>query len=410
MNLLIVTSHLPYPLSSGGNQAQFHFIEYLRDKIDISIIFNVNRVNNKNALFALKQKWINVSFYPYDWKKQTDRKEVLVSKLYRKLQKKLVKNVFCESDILPFEELTDCFLSHVESVIKRKSIDIVQIDFTTYLPLVTILPLDVKKVFVQHEIQYVRNKLLLSQMERISDKQRLVCSVQRNEEIAMMNKCDCVVTLTEVDKKKLECDGVEVKVVSSPACVSSTDVHVQFIPTDRKLVFIGGSGHYPNYQGLLWFLSRIWNKILIKLPDAQLNIIGKWKDNQVEEILDKYPQIYFKGFVDDLKDALQSSIMIVPILIGSGMRMKIVEAANYGVPFISTTVGVEGLNFKDGEECLIEDDESLFADKIIGLLNNAEQQKIFSQRVREKYEKEYSLEVLGKRRFDILKAVVDGEN
>ena len=84
--------------------------------------------------------------------------------------------------------------------------------------------------------------------------------------------------------------------------------------------------------------------------------------------------------------------MIVPILEGSGIRMKILEAANNGVPFVSCTVGAEGLGFKDGENCFITDDPIIFAERINELLNNHKKLQRFSnaayQHVKQKFSDE----------------------
>ena len=96
------------------------------------------------------------------------------------------------------------------------------------------------------------------------------------------------------------------------------------------------------------------------------------------------------GFVEHLEDAVHGSIMIVPILTGSGMRMKILEAAAMSVPFITTSVGVEGLDFKHDESCLVADTAEEFANAIDCLANDAVLRKRLTENASKVFENKYS--------------------
>lgn len=74
----------------------------------------------------------------------------------------------------------------------------------------------------------------------------------------------------------------------------------------------------------------------------------------------EYPELKLAGYVEDLGSFLKGSVAVVPIRIGSGMRMKILDAVLSKVPFVTTAKGVEGIDFKDGEDCLIVDDPAGF--------------------------------------------------
>jgi glycosyltransferase involved in cell wall biosynthesis len=92
--------------------------------------------------------------------------------------------------------------------------------------------------------------------------------------------------------------------------------------------------------------------------------------------------------------------MIVPILTGSGMRMKILEAAAMSLPFVTTSIGVEGLNFKDHESCLIADTPEDFAQSIIKLSMDAKLRKSLAERANLIFKNQYSKKVLADVRDD----------
>lgn len=104
------------------------------------------------------------------------------------------------------------------------------------------------------------------------------------------------------------------------------------------------------------------------------------------------------GYVEDLSEHAANSIMIVPILTGSGMRMKILDAAAMSVPFVSTTVGVEGLDFHDGESCLIADRAEGFAQALVRQMSDHMLRERIALNAHLLYQKKYSLRALVEKR------------
>jgi glycosyltransferase involved in cell wall biosynthesis len=110
------------------------------------------------------------------------------------------------------------------------------------------------------------------------------------------------------------------------------------------------------------------------------------------------------GFVDDLKSALHNTIMIVPITIGSGIRMKILEAASLGIPFVSTSVGAEGIPLQSNYHCMIADAPSDFTNAILQLKNN-EKRTILIQNAHSLIHDNYSIEALRRNRLAIYSSI-----
>jgi len=89
-----------------------------------------------------------------------------------------------------------------------------------------------------------------------------------------------------------------------------------------------------------------------------------------KEYTEKFENIVFRGFVEDLSSELADSIMIVPLRIGSGVRIKIVDAINNGVPLVSTSIGCEGLNLINQEDAFISDNGRNFIDSVLKLADD----------------------------------------
>jgi glycosyltransferase involved in cell wall biosynthesis len=138
------------------------------------------------------------------------------------------------------------------------------------------------------------------------------------------------------------------------------------------MLFLGSFRHLPNTEALLWFTNHVLPLILERRPTARLILVGS--DPPPHHFLaHNSGSIELRGFVPDIREPLSRySVFVCPILSGSGVRVKLLEAFASGIPCVSTRLGAEGLATTDGDPCALADDPAEFADKVIGLLENPE--------------------------------------
>jgi glycosyltransferase involved in cell wall biosynthesis len=142
---------------------------------------------------------------------------------------------------------------------------------------------------------------------------------------------------------------------------------------NKTLIFCGSLDYTPNINGLLWFYSKIWPQLIKAIPDIELTIIGRNGHHPHYESLKNAPGINFIGEVDDVTPYYhQNHIAIVPLLEGSGTRLKILEAMQMGNPVVSTTIGAEGIVVSHLKNILIADSANDFTNAIIKLLADNE--------------------------------------
>ncbi len=147
------------------------------------------------------------------------------------------------------------------------------------------------------------------------------------------------------------------------------------------MLFLGSFRHLPNYEALTWFVSSVLPLIRLKEPQARLIVIGA--EPPPRHALPEADAIDLKGFVEDIRAPLaEYSVFICPILSGSGVRVKLLEAFASGIPVVSTHLGAEGLASKDGDICALADDPAGFADRVIGLLRDPEKAAEMAERAR----------------------------
>jgi glycosyltransferase involved in cell wall biosynthesis len=163
----------------------------------------------------------------------------------------------------------------------------------------------------------------------------------------------------------------------------------QEIPDKPTLLFLGNMSYLPNTVGADYLISKIWPIISSAVPEAKLLIAGSNPDN-IASFEVSPPGVEFLGFVDDL-DKLYKEVRVVccPIFSGGGTRIKILEAAAYGKPVVSTTIGAEGIDMQDGEEILLRDDPKNFAGACIRLLNDKNYAEKIGQTARSFVDRDY---------------------
>ena len=396
MNLLIITPTPIYPLNSGGAQAQFNMIDQLREKHNITIVYIENRYGEKEAINTLKELWPNVKFHTYSiWAQLTYWKYIYEKgkRAFQILTKKSKKKFIIERIIKPYGiYFPPRFINFINNIITKENIDTIQVEFYPCLDLINYINVKVQKIFVHHEIRFVRNKRYLASFQ-LSEKEKELFNKIKTKEINDLNKYDTIITLTNKDKDILRENNVKTKIIVSPAAIK-TNIH-PYKTWNHKIIFLGGYGHIPNIEGFNWFIGNIISKMsTTDLNNSCIHIIGKgWPESLIANYNKKSPiKIIIHGFVENLYSVAKGSIMVIPILTGSGMRMKILEAAAMGIPFITTKVGVEGLNFTNEESCLIKNKPEDWIKALIKLTHHEEERKKLANNAQKKYIKEYSLQ------------------
>jgi len=133
------------------------------------------------------------------------------------------------------------------------------------------------------------------------------------------------------------------------------------------LLFLGSFRHLPNQEALQWFLRGVFPKLHAAEPRIRLIVVGS--DPPPPHSIPDDQAIELVGFVEDVREPLaRYAVFICPILSGSGVRVKLLEAFAAGIPVVSTRLGAEGLTATDGEICALADDPAAFAQAILLLL------------------------------------------
>ena len=213
-----------------------------------------------------------------------------------------------------------------------------------------------------------------------------------------------VIAVSEIDASRMR-DMFGIGTVTSV----STGVDVEYFapcgaaPSLSDIVFCGSMDWLPNVDAVEHFLSEVLPLIRQKLPEATFTIAGRSPDARVLKAVQGHTGVSVTGKVEDMRPYLWGSkISVVPIRIGGGTRLKIYECMAAGVPVVSTTVGAEGLRYKDAEDIVLADDASSFAEACIRLLLDDAARRTIAQNALARTQKEFSWEAVSREFESIL--------
>ncbi len=159
------------------------------------------------------------------------------------------------------------------------------------------------------------------------------------------------------------------------------------------MLFLGSFRHLPNHTALEWFVQKVLPRILDARPDARLLVIGS--DPPPPYAFPSAAPFELRGFVEDIREPLaRCAVFVCPILSGSGVRVKLLEAFAAGIPVVSTRLGAEGLARVDGEFCALADTPDEFARKVIAILDDPAAGAAMAGRARREVETNWDMAVL----------------
>lgn len=176
------------------------------------------------------------------------------------------------------------------------------------------------------------------------------------------------------------------------------------VPTAQDLVLVGSMDWRPNIDGLNWFVGHVLPLVRARRPDCSLAVVGRRPTSEILRLAETDARIRVTGTVDDVRPYLwKSAVSIVPLRIGGGTRLKIYEAMAAKIPVVSTSVGAEGLDVRDGENIAMADSPQQFAERCLALLDDSAARQRMAATAWEMVSACYSWEVIS-RKFEQLLA------
>src|SRR5260370_4924145 len=174
-----------------------------------------------------------------------------------------------------------------------------------------------------------------------------------------------------------------------------------------RMVFVGSMDWDPNEDGIVWFLREVYPRIRQTIPDASFSSVGRAPSSRLGAIAEKEASVEITGWVPDVRPYLaKAEVVVVPLRVGGGTRVKIPEAMAMAKAVVSTPIGAEGLPFHDGREIRIAEQPEQFGQAVVELLTNITLRNSFASAAREQFANNHGWDAVVVRVEQILEGVV----
>lgn len=363
MNILFLSTRSPYPLISGHSLRTYHILKGAAQNHNVTLVTFIQLPEHE-----LKDENLNhlrsfcKAVYPFKIPADMSR---------TKLATMLFLNLFSSLPFVGQKYDAPLMRQKIREIMQTEHIDFVHVDMlplTVYINEFKSLP----RILVNHNVESVR--LYRWFQTEPNPIKKAYLGLQwlklRSFERSAMEKFDGCVVVSEIDKKLLLKMGVKSKLFVVP-----NGTNTEFFKStgkkviDNSVLWIGHMDVHTNKDAVLYFWREIYPILQKKYPEVKMTFVGTSPPKEIAEI---DGQVRVTGFVDDIRPYIDEAVvMVVPIRIGSGTRLKILDAMAMGKAIVSTSIGCEGINVTHGKNIMVADNPEDFANRTIELLKNA---------------------------------------
>lgn len=355
--ILYLIPYLPVPPTSGGTLRIFHILKHLQAHYDVTVA-GYGDYGDEPAFYesfpALRNKTYLVNRF---FKVRYNRALQLYSML-------------TDHSSWYIREKNQSFQRLLNKLFDTQSFDIVHAEFP---PMANFqMEADVIKVMDAHNVEY-DNLRRMSNMDG-SFLRRFFYNHEYlklfAEEMAVCRNQDAIFTTSERDS-----DIFGENVPGVPRFVVPNGVDTSYFkpleaePEPYSLVFTGTMKYIPNYDGVIYFLNRIYPEIRKRIPQTKIYVVG---NNPPKSLLGMASDnIIVTGFVEDVRPYIQrASVYVVPLRMGGGTRLKVLEALSMKKAIVTTSIGSEGIDVINRDHVLMADDPVDFAESVVQLFKD----------------------------------------
>ena len=400
--ILFLTSQLPYPPHQGGAIRTYNMIVNLAPRHEIHLLSFVNSPDDLERAGPLHQYCQTIQVVPIPRRSSLQR---LLTTLFSSLPDMALR--------LPSAE----FHQRLAARLEGERFDVVQVESIEMAPYAMgdaewktdDRPFDPSTglraqdkplwVFDDYNAEYVLQQRAFETDVRHPRRWigALYSFIQWQKlhryEAAVCQRVDRVVAVSEADKEILQKlgPGVEVTVIPNGVDTRAYDPGRTYplVLEPHSIVFTGKMDFRPNIDAALWFCHQVLPLIKTQMPDVHFYIVGQKPPPRLMSLVED-PAVTITGYVDDAKPYIAGAgVYAVPLRIGGGTRLKIMEAMALGKAIVSTSLGCEGYPVTSGRELVIADTPQDFARCVVQLLGDARRRKELGRTGRRFVEERY---------------------
>jgi sugar transferase (PEP-CTERM/EpsH1 system associated) len=363
VKLLFLSPYLPSPPRSGGPRRIHGLLTELARRHEVSLLAFTAPGEDKGASLAATRRYC------------TEVVTVENDRLDRALGGRRKRAIQLRSLLQPqsYERLIHhqpSFQRSLDALVARGEFDVITTEFAQMAGYR--LPRTARLVLDEHNIEYdILRRTAAAERPSIRKLYNWANSLKlRREERAAWQRYDGITLTSERDEQLLRRDAPEKRTAVIPNGVDTEYFRPSTGPVEPgAILFFGAINYYPNTDGLLYFLDEVFPRVKRQHPGARLSIVGQLPPPSITERASD--DVIVTGMVDDVRPYLErAAVVIAPLRIGGGTRLKIVEAMAMGKAVAATRLGAEGLEVRHDEDILLGDTADDFAGQVSRVLGD----------------------------------------
>jgi sugar transferase (PEP-CTERM/EpsH1 system associated) len=401
MRVLHFAPRVCWPLDTGAKLRNYHLARVLSEKADVTLLAFTDAQQSLGELEKFYERVIAVPRDP------------------GYTLSKIIRGTFGSTPLPVLNYTTDSMKRALESLLHEQDFDIVQIEsihLMSYLPIIAAARQRSLIICDWHNIEselmgrYSEREPNLLKRAYAGKTARLMGEFERRA----MHEFDAHITVSQRDAQQLRTlnrdarvlvieNGVDTAYYEEAAASGSLA-----LGKPKRIVFVGSMDYHANIDGAVSFARDVWPLLRNRHPEVIFTIVGRDPAPEVRE-LRSTPGIKVTGTVDDVRPFYREALAaIVPLKVGGGSRLKILEAMAAGVPIVSTTLGAEGLDVHDGHNILIADTDMQLSEKLISVIESKELRQRISTAGRALISERYDWSRLGANLFETYQQLLAG--
>ncbi len=382
MNILQICSKPPFPKKDGYALAVNHISDALINK------------GHKLKVMAISTPKHDAKDIPSQYLSNTDFEHIFIDTNVKILP--AFQNLFSKSSYNTNRFYSNSFAKRLKELIKENSFDIVLLEGLYVCPYFEMISKNsnAKIVLRAHNIESDIWKGLAKQTNNLLKKcyLNLLQKKLSNYEKAIALKMDGIICISVLDENWMKKQSAK-NISTIPFAIDTKNYEI--VSTEKNTIFhIGSMDWRANIDGVNWFLNKVFPLINQQKKEVILHLAGRGMPDYFNDLSGE--NIMIDGEVENAKAFMKKyNLMIVPLWIGSGIRIKILEAMALGKTIISTTIGASGINYQNKKDILIADTAEQFTNQIFWCFNNPLESKKIGENAKLNIQENYSSETIG---------------
>jgi len=394
VKILQITNKVPYPPKDGGSIATWNLTKGFADHGCQVTMLTMNTLKH----------YVDTSAILPQIRQTVDLHSVLVDTDIRAINA-LVNFLFSARPYNAARFISKAFKIKLKALLNDNEFDIIQLEGLYLCPYIRLIRRHSKALIalrahnVEHQIWHriVANTKGYFKRLYIQSLAHRICEMEHD----YINKYDLLVPITQRDADVFIQMGNQKPIHVSPTGINPQEYEVAYsIAKFPSLFHLGALDWTPNQEGIIWFLDNCWNELLMQYPDLQFYIAGRNAPEWFVESI-KRKNITFCGEVENAKEFIRTNyLMLVPLLSGSGMRIKIIEGMALGKPIITTSIGTEGIQTTHNENIIIATKPQQFIAEIGKFVIDRQKAAIIGKNARRFVEANFDNSLISKQLLD----------